>query len=206
MCSPCPIGHSAPGNGTVKCGICDPGLYAPIPGLAHCQTCPIGSYCPQSTTGTYEPLVCPVGSRCPSRGMSLPVSCSAGFYCPRRGMISQMLCPAGYYCPQVRTVDPLMCPDNHYCIAGSIIAEQCQALYKSRAGSTKCTAAPSFFIIIFGTIALVASIAIGIFIFRSRWMVDTEQRISTRRTTTRAPSDRTRLILDSEDDGGYHGT
>jgi hypothetical protein len=120
-------------------------------------------------------------------------------------MITQLQCPEGNYCPTIRTVQPTICPDNHYCVAGSIVAEPCTALYKSKMGASKCTPAPSFFIIIFGTIILVLSIAGGIFIFRNRWMVDTgENRISTRRT--KPPTDRTRLMMDSEDDGGYHGT
>lgn len=99
-----------------------------------------------------------------------------------------------------------MCPSNHFCIAGSIAAESCPALYKANPGSSRCTAAPSFFILIIGVIMVVIAILGGIYIYKTRCMSErVEDIISTKRT--RSKNDRSRLLPDLDDDDyGYNGT
>lgn len=103
---------------------------------------------------------CPLGTYCPDVGMILPTTCPKKFYCPEKNMTTPLSCPPGYFCPREGVIRPEKCPIDHYCPTGSEKPIACSIMKYAEAGSSSCSMAPIFYVILIVVLAFMTLLSL----------------------------------------------
>lgn len=154
VCTPCPAGSYAPGDGFLSCRLCPPGsfqdkqgqvdckLCAPrsmqsSPGMSACNPCPPGTR--GNTTGATACASCPGGRYSPSSSSEC-LPCSEGKHQPAERMGECLPCLAGSFSTAPGAVECVPCPTGRFSSTnGSLSCDLCpRGKYADTQGGSKC--------------------------------------------------------------------